>query len=214
MAPPNPPARRSPRRIARVWRRRRRLTGARRPRPITMRPIRGWLWRASIEKDLEPGAEVHGVDIDRHANVSEIARAIASRDVHAAAERDGQMGEVAAHAYAFLHRVAGATCRPRVGITELDFRVNEVANRLHASVAAGYVPEHEPGEIGEFVAVPIAARSQEHQHFIGKLTDRRRSRLGGTWLRFACVLDQEAFENITRPAGTGTRATRLPNRSE
>ena len=66
--------------------------------------MRGMLWRASKvyqlpdEIDLEPGREIHRRVVRRHADVAEIAGAIARRDVHAAAERDREMREVAAHA--------------------------------------------------------------------------------------------------------------------
>ena len=63
--------------------------------------MRGSLWRASkipavAEIGLEPGAEVHRRGVGRHADVAEIAGAIARRNVHAAAQRHGEMGEVAA----------------------------------------------------------------------------------------------------------------------
>src|SRR5579863_3995261 len=45
------------------------------------------------EKDLEPGAEIHRIDVDRNADVAEIAGAVAGGNVHAAAKRDGKMGE-------------------------------------------------------------------------------------------------------------------------
>ena len=68
---------------------------------------------APVEKDLAPGAEIHGVDVDRNADVAEIAGAIAGGDVHAAAQRDGETGEVAADADALVHGIAGATGRAR-----------------------------------------------------------------------------------------------------
>ena len=83
------------------------------------------------QKDLEPGAEIHWIDIDRNADVAEIAGAIARGNVHAAAERDGEMGEVAADADAFVHGIAGAAGWTRIGIAEADLRVNEIADRLH-----------------------------------------------------------------------------------
>ena len=70
---------------------------------------------APSEKDLEPGAEIHWINIDWNADVAEIAGAVAGRDVHAAAERDGEMGEVPADADAFVHGVAGATSWARIG---------------------------------------------------------------------------------------------------
>jgi hypothetical protein len=76
---------------------------ASRPCAIRMRPIRGSLCRgvegipAAAKIGLEPGAEVHRQVFRGHANVAEIAGAIARRNVHAAAQRDGEMGEVPAH---------------------------------------------------------------------------------------------------------------------
>jgi hypothetical protein len=58
---------------------------------------------APSEKDFEPSAEIHWVDIDRNANVAEIAGAIAGGNVHAAAECDGEMSKVAAYADGFVH---------------------------------------------------------------------------------------------------------------
>src|SRR3712207_4130539 len=53
---------------------------------------------AAAEIDLEPGAEIHR-SVDRpHADIAEIARAVAGRDVHAAAEGNGEMSEIAADA--------------------------------------------------------------------------------------------------------------------
>src|SRR5271165_1776829 len=99
---------------------------------------------APSEKDLEPGAEIHWIDVDRNADVTEIAGAVAGRDVHAAAKREGEMGEVAADADAFMHGVAGATSWARVGITEPNLRVNEIADRLHTH-GAGQLSELRPG---------------------------------------------------------------------
>src|ERR1700748_3781456 len=53
---------------------------------------------AVAEEDLEPGAEVHRIGHGRHADVAEVAGAVARRDVHAAAQRDRQVREVAADA--------------------------------------------------------------------------------------------------------------------
>ena len=63
-------------------------SAASRPRPMTMRPMRGWLWRASIvhqrpsRKTSNQGAEIHWIDVDRHADVSQIAGAITGGNVH------------------------------------------------------------------------------------------------------------------------------------
>jgi hypothetical protein len=95
----------------------------------------------AIEKDFGPGAEIHGIDIGRNADVARISGAIARGNVHAPAERDGEMGEVAADADALVHGIAGATGWARVWIAELDLRLNEIANRLHPLRAAGHLSD-------------------------------------------------------------------------
>jgi hypothetical protein len=49
---------------------------------------------AARQKDFEPGAEIHWINIDRNADVAEIPGAIAGGDVHATAESNGEVGEV------------------------------------------------------------------------------------------------------------------------
>ena len=53
---------------------------------------------AAAEIDFEPSAEIHRRRVERHADVAEIAGAVARRNVHAAAQRDREVGEVPAHA--------------------------------------------------------------------------------------------------------------------
>src|ERR1700722_18107661 len=89
----------------------------------------------AIEKDFGPAAEIHGIGIDRNADVAEIAGAIARGNVHAPAERDGEVREVAAYTNAFVHGIARAAGGTRIGITEPDLCVHEIANRLHALAA-------------------------------------------------------------------------------
>src|SRR5215210_2136193 len=60
--------------------------------------------------DLEPGAEIHRRRIRRNTDIAEIPRAVASRDIHASAERDGKVREIAAHAEAL---VVSIPCGPR-----------------------------------------------------------------------------------------------------
>jgi MFS family permease len=91
---------------------------------------------AAAEIDLEPGAEIHRLGLGRNADVAEIAGAIARRDVHAAAQRDRQVGKVAAHAVALDHDVGGGPGGAGVLVAEADVRMNEIADRLHACRAA------------------------------------------------------------------------------
>jgi hypothetical protein len=61
------------------------------PRAMRIRPIRGRLCRASSthqrppQEDLEPRGKVHWGRVRGHANIPEVAGAIAGRDVHAPA---------------------------------------------------------------------------------------------------------------------------------
>src|SRR4029450_4987956 len=79
---------------------------------------------------LEPAGEIaHGPGFCR-ADVAEIAGAIARRDIHAAAERDGEMGVVATDALAFLIGLPRRLAGTRVLISERDMTVHEIADRL------------------------------------------------------------------------------------
>ena len=88
--------------------------------------MRGMLCRASnvyhraVEKDLEPGGEIHRRRIERHADVAKVAGAIARRNIHRPTERDREMGEIAAYADALAQAVGGHAARVRELIVEAD----------------------------------------------------------------------------------------------
>ena len=98
-----------------------------------------------------------GLGSTGNADVAEVASAISCGNIHTPTERYGEMREVAAHTDAFVHGFACAAGGPRIGITEADLRVHEIANRLHTLATSGDHPEIRPGEIGEVVAVAIPA---------------------------------------------------------
>jgi hypothetical protein len=89
----------------------------------------------AIEEDFGPAAEIHGIWINRNADVAEIAGAIARGNIHATTERDGEVREVSAYTNAFVHGIACAAGGTRIGITEPDLSVHEIANRLHTLAA-------------------------------------------------------------------------------
>ena len=90
------PAPGSPPQSARDWRRQRPSTSRRPPHHdrshdnaadagmVVTRVLRV---PAPRQKDLEPGAEIHWINVDRNVDVAEIPGAIVSGNVHAAAER-------------------------------------------------------------------------------------------------------------------------------
>ena len=76
--------------------------------------------------DLEPAGEIHRRGIGRNADIAHIAGAVARRDAHAAAERQRQMREVAAHAGALLVDVMRRFHVMRVLVAEGDVVVHEI----------------------------------------------------------------------------------------
>jgi hypothetical protein len=62
---------------------------------------------APAQPNLEPSTEIHRVGHGRHADVTKVACAVARRDVHAPAEGDRQVGEVAADAGAVEEATVG-----------------------------------------------------------------------------------------------------------
>src|SRR5215213_8472619 len=56
----------------------------------------------ATEIDFEPGAEIHRRIDRRNTDIAEISRAVPGGDVHAAAERDREMGEIPAHPPALI----------------------------------------------------------------------------------------------------------------
>src|SRR4026209_2894861 len=82
----------------------RRIASTRDQRAADPRDVVPWIERVPAASDIgfEPGGEIHRTIRRRHADIAEIAGAVAGRNVHAAAERDRQMREVAAHPFAFL----------------------------------------------------------------------------------------------------------------
>jgi hypothetical protein len=84
----------------------------------------------TAETDLEPSREIHWRGIGRHADIAEIAGAIARGDVHGPAERDREMREIAAHAGLLAPGISGRPAVARVFIAKGDVIVDEVADRL------------------------------------------------------------------------------------
>ena len=102
------------------------------PRPVVARIERV---PATAEIDFEPGAEIHRRRIRRHADVTEIAGAIARRNVHAAAERRREGGIVPAYSGALgvgFPRRFGAS---REVISEIYVAMDELNDRLHSRPA-------------------------------------------------------------------------------
>jgi hypothetical protein len=86
---------------------------------------------AAAEIGFEPSAEIHWGIVERHADIAEVAGAVARRNVHAAAQRDREVSEVPAHAASLVMNILRRLGRAGVGVAENDAIVDIVADRIH-----------------------------------------------------------------------------------
>ena len=86
-----------------------------------------------------------------------IAGAIARRNIHAAAERDGEMRIIAANALALVEGFPRRLGCAGVLIAERDMTVNEVANRLNTGPPRPGLLEQLPGNVGQPVGLAVPA---------------------------------------------------------
>src|SRR5271166_1649505 len=87
-----------------------------------------------VEIRLKPGAEIHRKH-QRNADVAEVSGGVACRNVQGAAEGDGQMLIIAAHANTVGENVERRARRTRMVVAEPHFGVHPVAVGLHPSPA-------------------------------------------------------------------------------
>ena len=115
------------------------------------------------EVGLEPGVKIHRRRIGWHANVAEIAVAIARGNIQASAKGDREMGKIAADTKTFAKCVVSGTGWPGERIAEGQVIMYEIANRLHFCPAAGNIAEVGPGKIAEQIGFAIAAGEQKSE---------------------------------------------------
>ncbi len=89
---------------------------------------------AAFEIGLEPRTEVHRKN-HWDADIAQITRCIACRNVERTAKGDGKMLKVATYADAFSKDIEGSLCGPGMLIVKGHFVVNPVANGLYATPA-------------------------------------------------------------------------------
>ena len=126
---------------------------------------------APAEVGLEPGAEVHRLRRRRYADVAQVAGAVAGRDVHAAAQGDGEVRKVAAHAAPLVVAVERRARRRGMLVAEGEVLVDVVADGLHAAPALRRVGKQRPGRVHHLVGVAVAAAHQVHHHVVGQGLD-------------------------------------------
>src|SRR5215207_6261643 len=107
--------------------------------------------------DFEPGAEIHRRRIRRNTDIAEIARAVARWNIHAPAERDGEVCEIAAHAEALVVSVPCGPRGARVLVSEDEPLVDVIADGLDPRPTWFRAPEQRPGDLRQAVCVAVAA---------------------------------------------------------
>jgi len=168
--------------------------------------MRGLLWRASnvysgAEISLEPAAEIHRSVVHGHADVSEIAGAVTRRYVHAAAQRDGEVGKIAAHAASFGMGVPRCLARARVLVTEREAIVDIVANRLHQRPTLRNLPEKGPRRIRQAIGLAVAAGKQVEQSVHRQIVQCMLLRLGPIASGSPSSCTRKSVDTFIRPAG-------------
>ena len=162
---------------------------------------------------LEPAGEIAGGPRLRRADVAEIAGAIARRNVHAAAERDGEMGVVAADALALVVGFPRGLGGARMLVAERDVTMDVIADRLHPRPARRRILEQLPGDIRQPVGLAIPAAEQINQRIRRQVLDRMLNRRGNHGIGQAAVADDAVGVKAHAPAGATIRLHQLPNMS-
>ena len=113
--------------------------------------------------------------------------------MHRAAQRYRKVLKIPANAL-LLHRdIDRGLCGPRKMISERDFRMHPVENRLNARPAWRRVPEQLPRQIGKPVDFAIAAGKQKLNHIGRQLFNRMLHRIPRHRIGFARVLNQRGI---------------------
>ena len=149
---------------------------------------------AAAEIDFEPGAEIHRGILGRHADVAEIAGAVARRNVHAAAQRDGEVGEVPANAAPLVMGIPRRSGPARVLVTEPHAVVDVIADRLNQRPSLADFAESGPCETDQAIRLAITAAEQINQDVHRQRLQRTLRRFRDHCIRFSAV----PYEDVRR----------------
>src|SRR5450432_173658 len=166
----------------------------------------------AAEECLEPGAEIHGRGDRWHADVAQVTGGVAGRNVHASAQRDGEVGEVPADAHALLVGLESRAGRAREGISEGQMPVDVVHDGLNATPAPGRAAEGGPGELREAIGLAVAAARQEADRLLRQLGHRDLLGRGGHLIRTAAILDHEAGPELEPARGSDGPGSEISER--
>jgi hypothetical protein len=155
---------------------------------------------APIEKDFEPSVIVHWSRVRRHAYVAQKTIGVTRRYVHAAAESDREMGEVAANADPLLIGFIGGTGGAGILIAERQMVADEIADRLNPAPAAKCRSEQLPSDVTKLVGFAITAAERKNQRVVWQSFDRDLFGIELDRIGLAAILDDGVAANrqITR----------------
>src|SRR5665213_1529366 len=109
---------------------------------------------------FKPGRKILGLLRGRKPDVTDIARAIASRNIQTSTERDCQVGVIPADPSLLVKCFRGCSGRARELIAEGYVLLDKVTDCLNSFPAAWRVAKHIPCDSGWVLAVAIAAAQQ------------------------------------------------------
>src|ERR1700731_1415248 len=161
----------------------------------------------AAKEDFEPTAEIHGQH-DWHTDVAHVTGDVARGNVHATAEGEGEMAEIAADAARIIVNVERGFGGIGEMVTKRDVVVDPIADRLDAGPARGGRTEELPGDVGKFVDFAVSAREKEGKRFAREIFKRMLDGVETLWGGFPAVFDQR-FEREAHVASRreNTRAT-------
>ncbi len=174
----------------------------------------------SIEKDFEPSVVIHWSRVRRHAYVAQKPIGVTRWNVHAAAQSDGEMGEVAANAHPLLIGFIGGAGGAGILIAERQMVADEIADRLNPSPAAKCRSEQLPSNVRKLVGFAITAAERKNQRVVWQSFDRDLFGIELDRIGQAAILDNGVAANgqIARgrnePANMIAKCVEVPVKSQ
>ena len=133
--------------------------------------------------------------------------------LRAAAERDRQVLEVAAHADALGEDVERGPGGARVGVAERDLRLHPVADGLHPRPAPRGVAEQLDRNRRQQIDLAKPASHQVAQRLGRQIADRHFARIRADRIRQPASSTTVEFVRRMVPCGATNRVLRFPNKS-
>lgn len=124
---------------------------------------------ATAKVCLESGGEVHWAVWGQYADVTQVAGAVACRNVHAVAERDREVRVITADAGPLIESLPGRPCGAGVLVTKGDMLMDEIADGLDASPSSGRFAEEVPSRLGQPIGFAISASQEKNQGLLGQI---------------------------------------------